>query len=190
MLLRTLIASAALLLPAFASGGAGWQQPRFVISFWVDPIVNTSQFDFEYTRLASAGFTTLMGGFGATSPASVALQIAACARAGLACIPASCETDAGPGPGGSCVGVASPVMGWQLFDEPQPSDFPAIAAWFSSLALRAPGALRFVNLLPNYANFPQPGGYGAYVEEYVAQVKPDILCACCLPAHLPCCLLH
>jgi hypothetical protein len=153
-----------------------WEQDRFVISFWVDPVVNASQFDIEYARISAAGFTTLLGGFGATTPATVREQVAACARAGLACIPSSCETVSGPNPTGSCVGVAAPVMGYQLFDEPQPSDFPGIAAWFSSLAQRAPGALRFVNLLPNYANFPQPGGFGAYVDAFVRAVKPDILC--------------
>ena len=174
------VAVCRLLLPllAFSSAAAGarWQQDRFVISFWVDPIVNASQFDAEYARIAAAGFTALMGGFGATDPATVAAQVAACARAGLACIPSACESAGGPTPAGSCVGAAAPVMGYQLADEPQPSAFPAIAAWFASLAQRAPGALRFVNLLPNYADFPQPGGFGAYVAEFVRVVAPDLLC--------------
>jgi len=155
---------------------AAWTQDRFVISFWVDPIVNASAFDEEYARLTSAGFNTLLGGFGATSPAAVAAQVAACARAGLACIPSSCESALGPGPSGSCVGVAGPVMGYQLADEPQPGDFPGLAAWFASLAQRAPGALRFVNLLPNYSDFGLPGGFGGYVESFVELVKPDLLC--------------
>jgi hypothetical protein len=160
----------------FASLAVAWEQDRFIISFWVDPIVNSTQFDATYAQIASAGFTALLGGFGATAPAAVAAQVAACARAGLACIPSACETAEGPGPSGSCVGAAAPVMGYQLADEPQPSDFPAIATWFSSLKQRAPNALRFVNLLPNYGNFPEPGGYGAYVDGFVKTVQPDVLC--------------
>ena len=165
-----------LLLSSLPALPAAWTQDRFVISAWVDPIVNTSQFDAEYARFAASGFTALLGGFGATSPPAVALQVAACARAGLACIPASCESPAGPNPGGSCVTGASDVMGYQLYDEPQPAAFPNISAWFARLAVAAPGKLRFVNLLPNYADFAPPGGYRGYLRAFVDTVRPDLLC--------------
>lgn len=34
---------------------APWQQDRFAISFWVDPIVPPARFDAEYKRLAAWG---------------------------------------------------------------------------------------------------------------------------------------
>jgi hypothetical protein len=99
-------------------------------------------------------------------------QVAACAAAGLTCIPTSCETTSGPNPGGTCIGVASPVLGYQLLDEPQESEFSALAAWAASVKARAPGALRFINLLPNYG-FPAPSSavYTAYVKAFVSQVR-------------------
>ena len=172
---------ARVLLAAFAVVGpraAGFSQDRFVISFWVDPVVPEAAFALEYTRIASANFTALMGGFGASDPASVRLQVAACNAAGLACLPCSCETAARPGPAGSCVGASDgPVFGYQMVDEPQRSDFPALAAWAASVAVRAPGALRFINLLPNYfLPAPSSPAYDDYVAAFVTTVKPDILC--------------
>ncbi len=132
----------------------------------------------EYARLAAANYTAVMGGFGATDPGAVAAQVAACAGAGLMCIPTSCETAAAPGGSGSCIGIGlndTALLGYQLWDEPQASDFPAVAAWMASVAQRTqPRALlRFVNLLPNYANFP--GTYEQYLSEFVAAAKPDLL---------------
>jgi len=164
------------LVATFAPRAAPFAQDRFAISFWVDPVVNASNYAIEYARIARANFTALMGGFGATDPATVDLQIAACAAAGLACIPSACETKDGPGPSGSCVGAAG-AWGFQMEDEPQRSEFPALAAWAATVATRAPGALRFINLLPNYY-LPAPSSpvYDAYVADFVSIVKPDILC--------------
>ena len=150
-----------------------------MISAWVDPVVPASNFGAEYARYSAAGFTTLLGGFGATEPATVVASLAAASAAGLEALPSACESAAGPGPNGSCVGLASPALrGFQMFDEPSAADFPALAAWAASVAARAPGALRFINLLPNYASAGALGtrDYGAYLAEYVAAVRPDMLC--------------
>lgn len=159
------------------TAGAPWQQDRFVISAWVDPVVPPSAFGVEYARYAAAGFTTLLGGFGATTPSEVTAQAAACVAAGLACIPASCETETSYDVPGSCVGApAAPVMGYQLKDEPQAPEFPALAAWSASVAARAPGALRFINLLPNYGfTAPSSPVYEEYVADFVRIVRPDLL---------------
>ena len=149
-----------------------------MISAWVDPVVPPSEFAAQYATFAAAGFTTLLGGFGATTPSAVAASLAAAAAAGLEALPSACETAAGPGPNGTCVGLASPALrGFQMFDEPAVTDFAALAAWAASVASRAPGALRFINLLPNYAS----GALGAstyqeYLTEFVATVRPDMLC--------------
>jgi hypothetical protein len=155
-----------------------YELPDFLISFWVDPIVPQAQFPLEYARIANANYTAVMGGFGATTPGAVAAQVAACAGAGLMCIPTSCETAASPGGSGSCIGIGlndSALLGYQLWDEPQASDFPAVAAWMASVAQRTqPRALlRFVNLLPNYATFP--GTYEEYLAAFVAAAAPDLL---------------
>lgn len=153
-------------------------QPRFLISFWVDPIVPPTQFPFEYARIARANFTAVMGGFGATDPVSVAAQVEACGGAGLQCIPSSCESSTAPGGPASCIGTGRgnpALLGYQLADEPQAKDFPTIAAWLASVASRTdPGTLRFVNLLPNYADFPS--AYEDYLQAFVDTVHPDILC--------------
>ena len=161
-----------------AAAAAPFALPDFLISFWVDPIVPQAQFPLEYARLALANYTAVMGGFGATTPGAVAAQVAACAGAGLLCIPSSCESAAAPGGSGSCIGVGlndSALLGYQLWDEPQAADFPAVAAWMASVRQRtAPRALlRFVNLLPNYANFP--GSYEEYLAAFVAAAQPDLL---------------
>ena len=155
-----------------------FEQSRFLISFWVDPIVPAAQFPFEYARIARANFTAVMGGFGATDPTSVAAQVNACLGSGLECIPSSCETAADPGGSDSCIGTGRgnpALLGYQLADEPQEKDFPEIASWLESVASRTdPGTLRFVNLLPNYAYFPST--YEDYLTSFVTTVKPDILC--------------
>jgi hypothetical protein len=159
-----------------SSSLASWTQDRFIISFWVDPTVPPANFSFEYARIASAGFTALLGGFGAVDPPTVKLQIAACDEAGLACIPASCETATGPNPSGTCIGVSnSTVFGYQMQDEPQASEFNALATWAASVKVRAPNALRFINLLPNYG-FNDENVYLDYVSSFISIVKPDILC--------------
>ena len=79
-----------LLLAAGTAAAAPWKQDRFAISFWVDPVVPPAQFDFEYNRIREANFTVLLGGFGATNPQNVALQIAAAQKAGLAAVPSIC----------------------------------------------------------------------------------------------------
>jgi hypothetical protein len=74
-----------------------------------------------------------------------------------------------------------------MYDEPSVADFPALAAWAASVAARAPGLLRFINLLPNYA---VPGAlnassYGEYLSAFIRAVAPDMLCFDHYPAFGP-----
>jgi hypothetical protein len=66
------------------------------------------------------------------------------------------------------------LIGFQMYDEPDPAQFPALFKWSQSVAERAPNALRFINLLPPFANFPY-GTYEGYVASFVQQVRPNIL---------------
>ena len=160
----------------------------FMISFWVDPVVLPEEFAAQYATIASAGFTHILGGFGATTPETVAAQLTAAAGLGLRVLPSACETAAGPGPSGSCVGLTGTALaGFQMADEPSATDFPAVAVWASSVAARAPSALRFINLLPNYASVGALGApsYAAYLNSFVDAVHPDLLSFDHYPAFYP-----
>ena len=89
------------------------------------------------------------------------------------CIPSTCESLLSPQ--SSCVSLQDPsVIGFQMFDEPDPAQFAALANWSASIASRAPHALRFINLLPPFPNWPY-GTYEGYVNAFIAQVHPNIL---------------
>ena len=160
---------------------AAWKPSAFLISFWVDPVVPPAEFSKYYAPIAEANFSHILGGFGATTPAAVASQLAAAGELGLSVISSSCESASGPGPNGSCVGAfqSSPALaGYQLYDEPSAPDFASLATWLASVSARSPSSLRFVNLLPNYASAGQLGTptYGQYLSDFVSIVHPDILC--------------
>ena len=104
----------------------------------MDPIVPPERFPAEYKRIADANFTVLLGGFGATSPATVTQQIAAASAAGLASVPSIC--------GGGCANLSG-AWGFQIADEPGTDKFAALAPLVATA--RAAGQLAFVNLLPN-----------------------------------------
>ena len=89
------------------------------------------------------------------------------------CIPSSCENPSSPS--STCVQLPSPsLIGFQMFDEPTPQQFPALFTWSQSVALRAPHALRFINLLPPFPNWPY-GTYEGYVDAFIKQVGPNML---------------
>ena len=144
-----------------------WKQDRFAISFWVDPIVPVTQFNYEYSRIAQANFTVLLGGFGATTPDTVKLQIAAAKQNNLAPIPSICN--------GKCANLKG-AWGFQITDEPPVSEFNNVAKLVADA--KAAGQMAFVNLLPNYATPTQLGAatYGDYLSIYMKIVKPNILC--------------
>lgn len=103
-----------LAMPALISGA--WRQDIFVTSFWVDPMVPPEQFVSEYQVAKDANFTTLLGGFGATTPTAIAAQVTACAATGLRCIvPLTPGTQ------------DARAWGYQITDEPSALDFPALA---------------------------------------------------------------
>ena len=104
----------------------------------MDPIVPPSRFLAEYKRIADANFTVLLGGFGATVPATVTEQIAAASDVGLAAVPSIC--------GGGCANLSG-AWGFQVADEPGVAEFEKLAPLVATA--RAAGQLAFVNLLPN-----------------------------------------
>ena len=161
-----MLTRATLLASLCCCSGAGWRQDRFAISFWVDPVVPPERFDAEYKRIADANFTVLLGGFGATTPDHVALQIKAASKAGLAVVPSIC--------GGAC-GNLSGAWGFQIADEPNVAAFSKVAQLVAEA--KAANQMAFVNLLPNYASPQQFGAatYGDYVRQFLSRVKPNML---------------
>ena len=149
-----------------------WAQDRFAISFWVDPIVPVADFEMRYKEIAEANFSVLLGGFGATTRDEVTAQLKAAADAGLKAIPSAC------GNPGAAINLTSPSLwGFQMKDEPQTQDFAELATWSEAIAQAAPQALRFINLLPNYADAStqlNASSYRAYASEFVKTVKPDL----------------
>ena len=142
-------------------------QDRFAISFWVDPVVPVIDFPVRYKEIAECNFNVVLGGFGATTLPAIDAQLAASEANGLKVIAA----------GETVISNSSSqaLWGYQLFDEPQPKDFGGLVNMTQRLGRTHPGKLRFINLLPNYWS-PPTGNYGQYVDDYIAQVKPDILC--------------
>jgi hypothetical protein len=72
-------------------------------------------FEYRLHSQAGANFTVLLGGFGATTPVTVAAQIAAANKHGLAAVPSIC--------GGSCANLTG-AWGFQIADEPVTQIFP------------------------------------------------------------------
>ena len=70
------------------------------------------------------------------------------------------------------------VFGYCLYDEPGKDLFPGLAGWVAALHQAAPEARTLINLFPNYATPAQlqAESYPEYLEDYVATVKPELLC--------------
>ena len=69
------------------------------------------------------------------------------------------------------------LAGFILIDEPGPERFDDIAALTRRIRREAPGAIAYVNLLPDYAVEDDLGahGYRDYVEEFVLRTRPHLL---------------
>jgi len=168
---------------ARASPSDAWVQDRFAISFFIDPLVPPAEFDKRYAEVAGANFTLLINGGGASSPASVAAQLAACHKHDLKLITTTCG---GPWNCGdtapnatwasskaigtifnastdTCRGTSadSPLSdalwGWDLRDEPSTQCFPYLANWTASLRSQYPTKMSFINLLPSTSPGYGPG---------------------------------
>eukprot|EP01045_Picozoa_sp_COSAG04_P048956 COSAG04_NODE_19060_length_426_cov_0.724771_1_plen_122_part_10 len=76
--------------PPRVSPSDAWVQDRFAISFFIDPLVPPAEFGKRYAEVAGANFSLLINGGGASSPASVAAQLAACHKHDLKLITTTC----------------------------------------------------------------------------------------------------
>jgi len=69
------------------------------------------------------------------------------------------------------------VYGYYLRDEPSTGAYPGLGRWAAAYEKAAPGALPYINLLPNYASAGQLGAstYEEYLESFVQIVKPKFI---------------
>jgi hypothetical protein len=68
------------------------------------------------------------------------------------------------------------LVGYHVTDEPGATAFPALAKVVSGLLARDPKHFPYINLFPDYAPLSTLGtpSYDAYVEQYLAVVKPPV----------------
>ena len=173
--------------PTTPTPTTGWVQDRFVISFWVDPIVPAAQFAERYAEVAAANFTVVVDTYGATTTADLKAMIATADAHGLAVIGRACKPDSKqpsfhwP----ECVELQAPnLMGYFLVDEPAAGldhgrkDFGSVLNWSSQVRAHSPGALAMSNLLGNYAppSYLNAPTYGDYISQYIEAVRPQLLC--------------
>lgn len=176
---------------------ARWKQDVFAISEWQPPFVSAGpdwehEADVRYSEFANANFTVLLGGLNQNETTcycstgkelccgktSVAVQMKLCEKHGLKCVP-------GPKEGGGVIERIDPTAtsskawwGFDIKDEPSAREFPMLKNVSDQVAVLYPGHLRFINLLPNYANPAQynASDYVEYVDTFVREVQPDVLC--------------
>ena len=169
LVVLALIASVAL-GTSHAAAQERFVQDRFAIGFWVDPPADR-EMDARYREISGANFTLVLGGFGATTPQTIARQLSLCEKHNLKALVAASSIEAASLPD-------SPVCwGYLLRDEPNAADFPELRKQVDAVRELRPGKLAYINLFPNYANESQLGTptYEEYVARFVKEVGVDVL---------------
>lgn len=167
------------LLPARAPA-ASWRQQRFAITFLEDEFGPAPRLPAYYQAIASLNFTVAEGWGEGRPLATVELNLAVAAGAGLDSIVSGYSpTGSQPNPVPLTNSTSRSLLGFLVKDEPKVTDFAQLAAWSQQLAVTHPGKLRFINLLPNCSAMGTPvmsnASYTEYVHRFVAEVKPDLL---------------
>jgi len=175
MSLRTATALACILLGGLlvtpsAVAQDRFVQDRFAIGFWVDPPMDANA-DAHYREIAEANFTTVIGGFGGTTPDTVSQQLELCERYGLRAVVSQAGLPADRLP------ESVACWGYMLRDEPSAGDFASLRATVDAIRAARPGRLAYINILPNYANAQQLGTptYDEHVRRFVDEVDVDVL---------------
>ncbi len=173
--------------PAVTASASRWQADAFPIGFWVGPppALNTPE---AYRMMKDCGFTFASSSIGYTKADNLKM-LDHCQSAGLKALvgfheqmipalPGGDGWDAMAEAGVQDYGSHPALGGWSVFDEPRADAFPGLAKMNRTFGERAPGKLRFFNLLPNYATPEQWGtsSYQEYLDRFLTTVKPDVLC--------------
>jgi hypothetical protein len=166
----TLALVALALSSAFAAEPERFIQDRFAIGFWVDPPLD-DRAEARYAELATANFTLVIGGFGASTPEALTRQLDLCAKHDLKALVHL------PGESGSQVSAHPACWGFGLRDEPSAADFAVLRQQVDSVREAHPGKLAYINLFPTYANETQLGTatYDEHVRRFIEEVRPDVL---------------
>lgn len=147
-------------------------QDRFAIGFWVDPPLD-DRAEERYREIAEAHFTLVLGGFSANTPEKAEQQLALCEKYGLKNLVTLPHIPAAERPDGPA------CWGYGLRDEPNASEFPKMRELVDEVRAARPGKLGYINLFPSYASpWGQLGTetYEEYVQRFVDEVDPDVLC--------------
>lgn len=155
---------------SFAAEPIRFQQDRLAIGFWVDPPAGPDM-DARYAEIAEAGFTMVIGGFGAATPEQVARQLALCEKYDLRAIVRAKSFDADGLPNGQA------CWGYSVVDEPSASAFGELRKTVDAIRKHRPGRLAYINLFPDYASPAQLGTatYDEHVSRFVKEVGIDVL---------------
>lgn len=152
-------------------GAERWKQDVFGISNWVPPTIPSSadwvdQLDARLAEYAAANFTVMLqstGGncTGADWEACMLQQVELGEKHGIKMIPSVPTVGSINRANGSMVSYRpvdpkisnSPAFwGFDFYDEPNTNVFPALANLSRQVGAALPGKVRFINLLPNYAD--------------------------------------
>jgi hypothetical protein len=165
---------------SFAADPVRFQQDRLAIGFWVDPPAGVDM-DARYAEIAEAGFTMVIGGFGAATPEQVRRQLILCEKYGLKAIVKAKSWDAEGLPD-------SPACwGYAVVDEPSAAAFADLRKTVDVIRKHRPGRLAYINLFPDYASPAQLGTatYDEHVGRFVKEVGIDVLSMDHYPIMLP-----
>ncbi|MCL4692026.1 MAG: hypothetical protein KJ060_05875 [Candidatus Hydrogenedentes bacterium] len=147
-----------------------FQQDRFAIGFWVDPPAD-DQMDVRYAAIADAGFTVVLGGFGASTPETIERQLTLCEKFDLKALVYSVSREFDNLP------EHPACWGYMIRDEPSAALFPELRAIVDKIRAERPRRLAYINLFPNYANEEQLGTktYEEHVRRFIDEVNVDVL---------------
>jgi hypothetical protein len=185
MILRKLMILSALMLVLHSSGMAAepnsrFHQDRFAIGLWSDPPAD-DKMEMRYAEIAEANFTFSLGVFGATTSEGISRELNYCEKYGLKAL----VSMAGLPP--DRLPTNSACWGYYLADEPSPGAFPGLRSQVDAIRKARPGNLSFINLYPNYVPASAIGNksYPEHVQQFIAEVDPDVLSMDHYPHFLP-----
>jgi hypothetical protein len=155
-------------------------QDRFALGFWVDPPAGADMEE-RYAEIARANFTFTLGVFGATTSESIARQLAYSEKYGLKAVVSMAGLPAEKLP------TNSACWGYYVADEPAPDSFPGLRNHVDAIHKVRPGKLAFINMYPNLVGTNYIGNqpYPAFIKQFIAEVRPDVLSMDHYPHFLP-----
>jgi hypothetical protein len=158
-----------LLIFVAVASAAGAQVAKIPIVAWAGPPSNETTPE-RYQELADAGFTINFSGF----PNAEAMEkgLAVAHAAGIQQMVSFPELQSDPEGSARRMKDQPGLYGYYLRDEPNVSDFPALAQWAKRIQAVDSTHACYINLFPNYANGAQLGvpTYGQYVDRFIAEV--------------------